>query len=590
MPFLLAFFKKPPPVDVSAHIDQSTLLLWVAFSLVVAFFALRPELWRRLWFRRIDPRPIGLLRIAFGISVLWTFLDLLMVKTELLTDEGLYMTEAARSKYGGRLRTLWDPEHGFEHWYDIFDALWSKFSIMHIRSDPPFVNALFGALTVSLTAMIVGWRTRLMTVISWFLANQIYNYSPIFYTGGDTALRTFFFLCMFLRWGEAYSLDSLLRRQRAIARSAVVPDHRPIPAWPTYLTMVQLTCIYFATGLLKSGNTWFNGSALYYAMNLDHFYRVPATGLANFGHWAGITRLMTWVTHFWERLFPLALLGVMLRGWEADRARGLLEPSAPVRRLAGWGCLAAVWAIGGYLAVLAVHYYYKPGVGGVRLDPEVLAQVVMLSFLCVPAVAILAYRWLRHRHPWAHHILLHWILGKRLWLTLGLIFHAMIDLTLNVGTFVQVMVAPYLAWVSGRDIEGMWRVIYWAPAIPGNAGRPQRPRWAFVGRLFDRLSYRVRPPAHIVRYGPDAPTIRRVAGLRLWDMAKRFDYEIDPRLPAQVIEVEGPSGRRLDRAGRARAIAGANPLLWICLPLCGSGVGQALVERAVGWARTSPRS
>lgn len=582
---LLAFAKKPPPVDVSAHLDEATLVLWLAFGLVCAFFALRPELWRRLWFRRIDPRPVGLMRIAFGISILWTFADLLLVKTELLTDEGLYMTEMARSKFGGRLRNLWDPEHGFEHWYDVFDALWSKFSIMHIRSDPPFVNGLFAALFLSLTLMILGVWTRATTIISWFLANQIYNYSPIFYTGGDTALRTFFFLSMFLRWGEAYSIDGLRRRRKALRSGAAMPALRPIPAWPTYLMMLQLTCIYFATGLLKSGGTWFNGSALYYAMNLDHFYRVPSTGLTAFGHYIGITRLATWITHFWERLFPLALLGVMLRGWEYDRRRGRVELAAASRRWLSYACLALAWAGGAYLAILGVHYYYKPGVGGVRLPQDTLAIVVLCCFLCVPPLAIVGYRALRAKAPRAHDVLLNWLLGKRLWLTLGLVFHAGIDLTLNVGTFVQVMVAPYLAWVTGKDVEQMWRVIYWSPTMPGNAGRPYRHRLNLFGRLADRLAHRVRPPAHRVRYGADPHTIRRVADLRIWDLAKRFEYELDEALAPGVVRVESPSGDTLSRADAVRAIVGASPGLWWARPFVSTGLGQSLVERAMDWPR-----
>ena len=59
-------------------------------------------------------------------------------------------------------------------------------------------------------------------------------------------------------------------------------------------------------------------------------------------------------------------------------------------------------------------------------------------------------------------------MGKKLWIGLGLLFHAMIDLFMNVGTFVQVMIAPYWVWLMGKDIDHLWRLIYW------EAGRARR--------------------------------------------------------------------------------------------------------------------
>ena len=382
MPLLTAFFfKKKPPVDVSEHIDETTLLVWLAFALVAAFFAIRPELWRRIWFRKGDARPLAMARIFMGVMTLWTILDYMAFKTALFTDEGLYMTEMARSKFGGRLRNLWDAEHGFEHWYDIFDALWAKFSFLHMRSDPAFVTAVFLLCCTTLVFMIIGLWTTPMTIISWFLVNNIYNYSPVSYTGGDTALRVFFFLALFLRWGEAYSVDSWRRRRRAILSGArAIPAYRKVPLWPTYIMMVQLTCIYFATGLLKSGGTWFDGSALYYAMQLDHFYRFQNTALPVIGHYLGLTQMGTFVTHYWERLFPLAVIGVMLRGWHMDYLAGTIERASWPRRIVSWLCLASIWLIATYLLYVGVHYYFKKGQANIVLTKGQLQNLVVASW------------------------------------------------------------------------------------------------------------------------------------------------------------------------------------------------------------------
>src|SRR5712691_8242230 len=78
-------------------------LALAALLLLAAFFALRPEIWGRIFFERVDPRPAGLLRIAFGLVTLWTFLALLPLVRVLFTDEGLWLTDMARERYGGPL-------------------------------------------------------------------------------------------------------------------------------------------------------------------------------------------------------------------------------------------------------------------------------------------------------------------------------------------------------------------------------------------------------------------------------------------------------------------------------------------------------
>ena len=82
---------------------------------------------------------------------------------------------------------------------------------------------------------------------------------------------------------------------------------------------------YAATGLLKTGLTWREGTALYYAMNLDHFYRWPATGLIAAVQHIGVLPLMTWLTRWWEMLFPLTLVGAALTAYEAERRAGMAE-------------------------------------------------------------------------------------------------------------------------------------------------------------------------------------------------------------------------------------------------------------------------
>lgn len=562
---LLAFFDDKE-IDVSAHLPQVSWTILAAIGLLVAFFVIRPELWRRLWFQRVDPRPAGLLRIAFGLVVLVTFVDLLgphgplddSVARYLFTDEGLWLTDMARKSYGGKLATLWDPEHGFEHWYDIFKAMWGKFSILHFRSDPAFVWTVYTAMVVSLCLMILGVWTRWTTILAWFLVEMVYRYSPVFYTGGDTVVRVFLFLGMFTHWGEAYSIDGWRRRRKAILGGATeIPPPRLIPAWPLRMAMLQLAIIYCATGLLKSGNTWANGTALYYSLNLDHFYRWPQMGAVGALHYLGVLPVLTVLVHWWEMLFPLALVGAAVNAYERERVAGVWPRAAAWRRWPSYGLLLGAWGCGVYVAGIAAHYYAPPELlAWLRMDEPTLVKVTMLVASALPLACLGIYMTLRSKLPRVHVFIRHWLLGKRFWLVVGFGMHIGIDLGMNVGTFANVMMAVYLAWLSGEEIDAFWHYVFSRPLAPGEHGRPVRKKkWQRVLLSpVDRLRYRRPGDPVVVLHHPGDASVRRAALLRVWDLGHRLEFQEDPDVTPEQLLVRMP-GDKTSRSGAQAGVA-----------------------------------
>lgn len=632
LPLLFALAKKKE-IDVSAHIDVATQLLWVAFVLLVAFFVLRPELWRRLWFQRIDPRGPALARMGLAITAVWTFADLLFLQGEwLFTDQGLLLTDMARKNNGGKLRTLWDPEHGFEHWWDVLLVLTDRWTILHIRSDPPFVYTMFGLLFLFGGMMTVGLWTRFSSIMTWLLALQLYNYNTIYYTGGDTVMRVMLFIGMFIDWGQAYSVDAWRRRRKAILGGATqLPAPKRIAAWPVRMMMLQLACIYCATGLLKSGPTWANGSALYYALNLDHFYRWPMHLVYAWAHELYITRMMTWVVHWWEVLFPMVFIGEILRGYDNDHQAGIWQgpvprwtlytlgfvgsvllvwsapawaktaplfvlalilfadrrwlgptdlsgrsPEAWAIRVLSWLCLVAFVVIGGYFANLGVHYYFTPPKNAPAwlANKEALRDWAAAATVTVPLLLTAVIVMLRRWAPRGYRFTRDWLLGKRLWLTMGMLMHIGIDLTMNVGTFVQVMIVVYPVWLAGEDVDAMWRFLLWRPARPGEAGRPEPAKSAMrrFGRLliapFERAKYRVRRPSWTVVHGLDDAMIRRAALLRCWDLGERLAFELDRDRQSPALLLRSPDGKQTYEGSRAaRELISLFPGLWWLWPI-----------------------
>ena len=598
---LLAKTKKPEVIIAADDLQMTTACLWLAVVALLAFFALRPRLWRRLVLKRVDPRPAALIRIFLGITILWTVADLLIWGRFLFTDEGLYLTDMARERFGDRLRKVWDPEQGFESVPMMFGVLASKWTVLHMRSDPPFVWGIFAATMAANVAMIVGWRTRISTALTFLGVMQIYNYSPIWYAGGDTVTRTMIFLGLFCRWGEAYSVDTWRRRKRAILGGATsLPALRAIPVWPQRIMVLQLAIIYCATGLLKSGSTWgVYGSAIYYAMNLDHFYRMPLTGLTTLLQRSGVLMVSTWVVHWWESLFPILLVGLAVRDYE--RARTLGDPegwlvASRTRRRISWVVLALGW-IGFALATrIAIKYYYDPKYlpKVLELGEAGLGWFVFGLMIALPTAVILGYRSVRRRRPGAHAIALRWLFGKRVWLTMGVMMHLGIEVSMNVGTFVQVMIAIYPAFLRGRDVTAIWRYVgssvrrpetggvatlrqrvnAWVAATREASTRGDGPRWlsallnsSWVHRLarpleagpvrwVSDLVSREPGAQWTVLHAPDDRSVRRAALLRCWDVMELVTFEcVDAATPGELWirdatgdEVRGPlAAARLGR-------------------------------------------
>ncbi len=407
----------------------------VVLALLAAFFILRPEIWTRAFLTRVDPRPAGLFRIAFGLVVVWTLACFAPNVRLFFSDEGLLLPAMAREVTRAPLRQLWDPIHGFEHWWSPLEALMGSSSILQLWSAPPLVLVVYGLALLSAVLMTAGRWTTVTTAATWALAEQLYRYDAMFANGGDLVMRAFLFLALFCRWGEAYSLDAWRRRRRELLGGAAqVPPLRWIPAWPLRLMMIQLALIYFLNGWHKTGPGWRDGTALYYALNLDHFYRIPAQSVVTWLQYVGVLPVLTWLTRAWELCFPLALLGVALRGYEADRRASRWPPAEAPRRIASWLVLGAA-------AVAAAASTREPLTG--------LAAAMALVGL------VLLYPVARARVPGPFRVLLEWVLGKRVWLTFGVALHLGIDLGMNIGTFPQVMMAVYLAWLTGPDVDAL---------------------------------------------------------------------------------------------------------------------------------------
>lgn len=282
----------------------------------------------RVLFATVDPRPMAIFRIGFGASLLALVWETAPLCTYLFSDEGLLPRAAVAEVRGatglddaglrGALRYL-------------VDARWS---LLQLYDPPWFATAYLGALGLCAVAMTIGWRTRGATVIAWLLLVGLLRRGDAHW-GGEQVFTGFLFLSMFADGGAAYGVDAWRRR---------TPEPRRIPAWPQALLVLQLAIAYAANGWAKTGPTWMSGDTLGLALQLDRYARIDWHWLpALVGPWP--LRLATWSVLWWERLFPLVLVGLWWRACVALRVPTL--GSRVLRSRAAWIVDPRPWLVFG---------------------------------------------------------------------------------------------------------------------------------------------------------------------------------------------------------------------------------------------------
>ncbi len=225
----------------------------------------------------IDLRTLAVMRIGIAISIL---VDLWMRARDLeahYSDRGIFplsMIDGATFP-------------SFFHMSDL--------SIHVLNGSAWYQGMLFVVAAGLALLLLVGYHTRVVTVGSWLLLVSMQTRNPLVMTGGDTLLRMLVFWGMFLPLGARYSIDSAMNVSLTKRRSRIADV-------ATFAMMVQVLCMYFMSGLLKSHDMWHvDGSAVYYALSLDMLTTRTGQMLLDF---PTLLRGLTFFTLFLELAAP----------------------------------------------------------------------------------------------------------------------------------------------------------------------------------------------------------------------------------------------------------------------------------------------
>ena len=223
----------------------------------------------------IDTRSLALFRVGLSIVLL----DELTVRarnlTAFYTDQGVM----PRSFIIDNTQNLW------------------SFSLHLASGSVYFEVLLFCCAILAAVALLLGYRTRLATFISWLLLVSLYVRNPEVQSSGDILMLMLLFWGLFLPLNLHWSLD----RARATNDSAVPLR---VLSTGTAAVLIQAALVYLFAALLKTGEPWHNGTAIWLALNWDQ--GTTALGRAMLG-FPWLLSLLTPIVLWFELLAPIAL-------------------------------------------------------------------------------------------------------------------------------------------------------------------------------------------------------------------------------------------------------------------------------------------
>lgn len=230
----------------------------------------------------LDVRSLALFRIGMGILIL---VDLALRSRDL---------EAHYTSFG-----VLPP--------DLLERLIGPMrylSLHYLTSDSvPLQGVMFAIQAIVAIGFIVGYRTWMMTLLSWLLLVSLHRINDRVLNAGDLVMRAMLFWSLFLPLGARWSLDSVRR---------ALPTPRTVVSIGSAAFVLQFCMMYWFTALLKTGPAWKDGTAIYYALNAEMLLHPLGAWLRQF---LELMKGLTWASLALEVGGPLLAILPFGRGW-----------------------------------------------------------------------------------------------------------------------------------------------------------------------------------------------------------------------------------------------------------------------------------
>lgn len=215
------------------------------------------NLWYRMWFQPQTPAPLCVFRILLGLLVI---LSSLLWLPDLQTWFG----------YDGivSVQTM-----------EQFEAS-NRFSILFwLPPDNRWVTWLYWLMLLAGVTFTLGIRSNLSALILFLCVTSFHHRNLLIFNSGHTLIRVCLFLMMFGPIGKMYSLDSMCARwwrRRSPKSDDATTSNLLCSPWTQNLLRFQIALVYAQSTLAKmDGETWWNGTAVYYANHMEDFAKFP---------------------------------------------------------------------------------------------------------------------------------------------------------------------------------------------------------------------------------------------------------------------------------------------------------------------------
>lgn len=211
--------------------------------------------WNAFFFRPTSARPLGAIRILFGLCALANLGFAAVELDHWYSDAGLLRGDESRV-VAGPLQP----------------------SPLQYLQDPTSVRVAFACTAAAAVFLTIGLRARLMSILFYLGMLAIHCRNIASSSGADVLLMTFAFNLMLCPSGAAYSVDAWMeRRRRGTAAEPII-----IP-WGLRLIQIQISLVYTLAAFTKAGgNLWINGSALHYVFNNTEVRRLDLSFLSDY--------------------------------------------------------------------------------------------------------------------------------------------------------------------------------------------------------------------------------------------------------------------------------------------------------------------
>lgn len=200
---------------------------------------------------------------------------------------GITMLGILLSNFSAR-HVLWGPG---SFWTEIYrEESTFGWVVRVLETESPALFTLAYLILIAIAVcVIIGWRTRPMTLLLALGMASLVERAPSVGDQGDNIARIGLLLMVFMNTSEHWSLDARRRRAgRQLSEPTVLQRLRyglpVVPQWASTMVhnaaLIALACqifiLYTASALFKvQGSQWQDGTALYYPLHLHEYGVFP---------------------------------------------------------------------------------------------------------------------------------------------------------------------------------------------------------------------------------------------------------------------------------------------------------------------------